>query len=164
MLQVLFHTWERRLASVTTDRVVRPFEWGLEWIPHNGQPDGSPHQTKETCPEDLLRDWVAGVMANTDEFFSSPPTDDYIVQAVSDVERLLTFPSALVTPHPENNRVNCRQFLTRRQASMRSRGPAVLVLPQWNADIGGHVGLCRLLFLAYLEARPLGMPLLSTKA
>ena len=27
-----FHAWERRLASVTTDRVVRPFDWGLEWI------------------------------------------------------------------------------------------------------------------------------------
>ena len=22
--------------SVTTDRVVRPFEWGLDWIPDNG--------------------------------------------------------------------------------------------------------------------------------
>ena len=27
-----FHGWERRLASVATDRVVRPFEWGIEWI------------------------------------------------------------------------------------------------------------------------------------
>ena len=27
-----FHGWERRLASASTDRVVRPFEWGVEWI------------------------------------------------------------------------------------------------------------------------------------
>ena len=27
-----FHLWERRLASVDTNRVVRPFEWGLEWL------------------------------------------------------------------------------------------------------------------------------------
>ena len=33
MLQAFFHAWERRLASVTKDRVVRPFDWGLEWIP-----------------------------------------------------------------------------------------------------------------------------------
>ena len=39
MLQAFFHAWERRLASVTTDRVVRPFEWGLEWIHRNGEPD-----------------------------------------------------------------------------------------------------------------------------
>ena len=36
MLQAFFHAWERRLASVTTDRVVRPFDWGLDWIPPNG--------------------------------------------------------------------------------------------------------------------------------
>src|SRR5436853_643484 len=35
MLQALFHAWERRLADVTTGRVVRPFDWGLEWIPQN---------------------------------------------------------------------------------------------------------------------------------
>ena len=33
MLQAFFHAWERRLASVTDDRVVRPFDWGLDWIP-----------------------------------------------------------------------------------------------------------------------------------
>ena len=27
-----FHAWERRLASVDTNRIVRPFDWGLEWI------------------------------------------------------------------------------------------------------------------------------------
>jgi hypothetical protein len=38
MLQLLFHAWERRLASVTKDRIVRPFEWGLDWMPQNGHP------------------------------------------------------------------------------------------------------------------------------
>ncbi|GIT68185.1 MAG: hypothetical protein Ct9H300mP25_16570 [Acidobacteriota bacterium] len=32
MIQRFFHAWERRLVAVTTDRVVRPFEWGLDWI------------------------------------------------------------------------------------------------------------------------------------
>ena len=32
MLSRFFHNWERRLASVTKDRVVRPFEWGLDWL------------------------------------------------------------------------------------------------------------------------------------
>ena len=36
MLQAFFHAWERRLADGTKDRVVRPFEWGLDWIPENG--------------------------------------------------------------------------------------------------------------------------------
>ena len=25
------HDWENRLCSRATNRVVRPFEWGLEW-------------------------------------------------------------------------------------------------------------------------------------
>ena len=36
MLQPFFHAWERRLAAETTTRVVRPFEWGLDWIAQNG--------------------------------------------------------------------------------------------------------------------------------
>ena len=27
-----FYTWERRLASAATNRAVRPFEWGLDWL------------------------------------------------------------------------------------------------------------------------------------
>jgi len=30
VIESLFHAWERRLAAVTKDRVVRPFDWGVE--------------------------------------------------------------------------------------------------------------------------------------
>ena len=50
MLQALFHAWERRLASVTNDRVVRPFEWGLDWIPPNGH-----HGRRPRPPADVHR-------------------------------------------------------------------------------------------------------------
>ena len=54
----------------------------------------------------------------------------------------LTFPSAVRTPHPENNIVHGRYFPA---PSERGRRRAVVVLPQWNADAEGHIGLCRLL-------------------
>ena len=47
----------------------------------------------------------------------------------------LTFPSALDTPHRENNIVCGRLFA----ASDKQR--AVVVMPQWNSDAGGHIGL-----------------------
>src|SRR5580765_8630360 len=104
MLQIVFEAWERRLAAATTDRVVRPFDWGLEWMTGNGR--GSMHP-----PEDDVREWVSQVMANTDAFFTPEPTRDY---ALSDTsahgDRTLTFPSAFSTPHPENNTVYCRYF------------------------------------------------------
>jgi dienelactone hydrolase len=154
MLQAFFHAWERRLASVTTDRVVRPFDWGLEWIPQNG------HQDQD--PGDALRDWVSHVMSDTDAFFTPPPTSAYHFEAAADGSGRLTFPSALVTPHPDNNTVQCRYFPARKQPAgsrqpMRSH-PAVLVMPQWNADPDGHVGLCRLLAWNGMSALRLSLP------
>lgn len=144
-LETLFHDWERRLASVTTDRVVGPFEWGLEWIAQNGdRPGGAPHE--------LLTDWVARVMTDTDGFFTPEPTDEYRLQATADGGRLLTFPSALVTPHAANNTVHGRYFPAPRAKA------AVLVLPQWNAQPGDHIGLSRLLQWNGMSALRLSLP------
>jgi dienelactone hydrolase len=145
MLQAFFHAWERRLASVTKDRVVRPFDWGLEWIPENGYRPGAP-------PAEVIGDWVSHVMADTDAFFTPPPTSDYTLRPAPDGD-LLTFPSALTTPHEANNTVYCRYF----PAATRERA-AVLVLPQWNSDPGGHAGLCRLLAWNGLSALRLSLP------
>ena len=93
MIARFFHAWEHRLASATKDRVVRPFEWGVDWLGPNGH-DGAAHDVR-------VERWVDEVMRDTRAFFDAPPTRDY------DVRRgdTLRFPSALVTPHPENNTV-----------------------------------------------------------
>jgi hypothetical protein len=149
MLQILFEAWERRLASATTDRVVRPFEWGLDWIPQNGQAGVRP-------AAEQIGEWVSQVMKSTDEFFTPPPTRDYALTARSAAgDRTLTFPSAFPTPHQENNTVYARYFQTRTTKAPRA---AVLVLPQWNAADDGHVGLCRLLTWSGLSALRLSLP------
>ena len=92
-------------------------------------------------------------MADSDAFFTPAPTRAYRVSAISgDGHRLLTFPSALETPHPENNTVYCRVFPGVNEKD-RSTRAAVVVLPQWNADPGGHVGLSKLLALNGMTAR-----------
>jgi dienelactone hydrolase len=151
MLQAFFHAWERRLASVTKDRVVRPFEWGLDWIPDNGHAAGAP-------AAELIDRYVTQVMADTDAFFTPPPTTDYTLTPAADGD-LLTFPSALTTPHESNNTVRCRYFPT--APARRSTGSpraAVLVIPQWNSDAGGHVGLCKLLAWNGMSALRLSLP------
>ena len=150
MLQAFFHAWERRLASVTKDRVVRPFDWGLEWIPVNGH-------GAQTPPAEVMGDWVSGVMGDTDAFFTPPPTTDYTLTPAPDGD-VLTFPSALVTPQDANNTVRCRYFPAGLQTAPGSPRAAVLVLPQWNSDAGGHVGLCRLLAWSGLSALRLSLP------
>ena len=147
MIQAFFHAWERRLAAVSTDRVVRPFEWGLDWIPSNGSRAGA-------TPEEALLDWVSHVMRDTDRFFVAEPTSKYALdRAARDGSRLLTFPTALETPHRENNTVYGTLFMPRRKTRA-----AVLVLPQWNADAGGHFGLCRLLAMNGMAALRLSLP------
>jgi hypothetical protein len=148
MIQALFHAWERQLASVSDgDRVVRPFDWGLDWIPQNGSRPGAP-------PPEVLRHWVSHVMSDTGAFFTPEPTSDYHFSAPSqNGEGLLTFPSAIETPHRENNTVYGRWF-----APKRPTRAAVVVLPQWNADEGGHIGLSRLLAMNGMAALRLSLP------
>ena len=152
MLKAFFHAWERRLASVTTDRVVRPFDWGLDWIPENGT-------RRSGAPAEILEEWVSHVMQDTDAFFTPPATSEYRLGPPSDEgDQVLTFPSALETPHRENNIVRCRVFPARARLRRGRRRGAVLVLPQWNADPGGHVGLCRLITMNGLTAVRLSLP------
>jgi len=146
------HRWERQLASVTTDRVVRPFDWGLDWIPQNGHVPG-------TSPDVILGDWISHVMTDTDGFFTPGPTDRYALSAASaSGDRTLMFPSAFTTPHRENNTVYARYMPGRRASRTRRPRAAVVVLPQWNAGPGGHIGLCRLLAWNGMSALRMSLP------
>src|SRR5262245_55350779 len=131
MLARFFHAWEHRLASVTKDRVVRPFEWGDDWLSPNGH---------SRAVDQRVAEWVDEIMRDTDAFFASPPTSDYAFTAASAAiaaqgeAGTLRFPSALVTPHTENNTVVARWFPAATEPPLGAsgtRGRAVVVLPQW---------------------------------
>ena len=79
-------------------------------------------------------------MADTDAFFTPPPTRDYTLSDPSqDGERRLTFPTRCHTASREQHGVvPLVSKPPRRQGAPRA---AVLVLPQWNSDANGHVGL-----------------------
>jgi dienelactone hydrolase len=66
----------------------------------------------------------------------------------------LRFASAVSTPHSENNTVHARFFRARDD----SRRRAVVVLPQWNADAQGHVGLCELFSRFGISSLRLSLP------
>ena len=159
MLERFFHTWEHRLASSTTDRVVRQFDWGLDWLPADASPAAGPDAAVER--------WVDAVMRDTPGFFHVPPTSDYAFTVAPPERRrrgeagTLRFPSAFSTPHAENNTVTARWFPAadeRAQGRPRQRGRAVLVLPQWNSDADGHVGLSRVLARFGISALRLTLP------
>jgi dienelactone hydrolase len=147
LIEKVFHAWERRLVARTKDRVVRPFDWGLDWIESNGHAPG-------TSPDIILRDWVSQALADSSRFFETPDTSDYVFRPNAD-GGAISFPSALKTPQPENNTVYGTYFRSVRH----DRGHrAVVVLPQWNAGPDGHVGLCRLLNRFGVSALRLSLP------
>lgn len=151
MIARLFHAWERRLHAVSKDRVVRPFDWGLDWIETNGHPQDMP-------PEQVLLDWASHAVSDSARFFETPETSNYIFRPGADgATGAVSFPSAMQTRYPENNTVHALYF--RGEAKPRRSGRrAVLVLPQWNAGPDGHVGLCRLLNRFGLSALRLTLP------
>ena len=148
MLARVFHAWEHRLVSVSKDRVVRPFEWGQEWIP-------SGNQHTKTSPQDAIEAWSSRALEDSSRFFGFVATTDY---SLDDGEHL-TFPSTIKTPHPENNLVHARYFPAAPPLNHSGKtSRAVIVLPQWNADPDGHVGLCRLLSRFGMSALRLSLP------
>lgn len=142
MIARFFHGWERRLASVATNRVARPFEWGVDWLADQRLPGGDPRQ--------VLQDWGEATVARSGGFYAVTPAEDAVLTG-----DMLTFTSAIETPHPENNTVRARYFP---ELSPRGRKRAVLVMAQWNADAEGHVGLCRLLNRFGISALRLSLP------
>ena len=123
----LFHAWERRLASVTKDRVVRPFEWGLDWIP--------PTATRRIAPPDAglcaLGDARDGGhrcvlhAAADDRLQRSHPT----ATAIADVSERARHAA------PENNTVYCRLFP--RARSRDRRGDARQAQPRCSCCRSG---------------------------
>ena len=141
MLARFFHAWERRLVAVDTDRVVRPFEWGLDWL------DGFAPGSRD--PARALERWTSQMVSDT-AWFGTAPCRDYVL-----ADAQLTFSSQVQTPHGENNTVRARYFPAAQQPGSRR---ATLVLPQWNSDAGGHVGLCQLLARVGISALRLSLP------
>ena len=155
MLSLFFHTWERRLAGSPQARVVRPFDWGLDWLP-------APINGHGADPRVRVREYVAGVLDAPHAWFTPAPTDQYDVSPrLADGTATVRFPSARPTPHPENNLVTTRYFPTAARRGRPRR--AVLVLPQWNSDADGHVGLCRLLTRFGMSALRLSLPYHDTR-
>lgn len=127
--------WERKLATRDTNRVVRPFEWGLDWLSATGTAGSSLLANANGDARGILRDFIAGAVADSDRFFSYETPKDFDLNG-----NHLTFTSPVVSPYAANNTVHAEFF-----PSASDRDRAVLVLPQWNSDAHGHLGLCKLL-------------------
>jgi hypothetical protein len=118
--------WETDLCFRSNDRVVRPFELGLEWsanwLPGRG-------------PAHSLEDLIAlnqEIISRSQEFFGYEKPQDFKLD-----EDWLSFTSPVDTPVPENNIVRARWFPTKGAGRK-----AVVLLPHWNSKLPQHNALC----------------------
>lgn len=139
MLKRWMHNRERYYAMLNAHRVVRPFEWGTEFIdPHSNGAD----------PRRLFSEYSKRVIANSDDFFALPEITDFKIE-----EDLLTWTSGIETPSKENNTAYARFF-----PHEKDKRAAVVVLPHWNAKAGTYFDLCKVFRKVGVSALRLTLP------
>ena len=165
VIEFLIHEWERRLVRRDTNRLVRPFEWGMECLKdfeQSGAADGALVNGDREKALSLIVDFNRRAIAGSDRFFGLTRADAFSFDG-----HWLTFASPLPTAFEENNTCFGRFFPARERTGRRNAGSeevaraerrAVVVLPQWNADSEGHVALCRLLNRVGIAALRLSLP------
>ena len=137
------HRRERWYHQRDNNRLVRPFEWGLEHVVDH---------VNGTDPREVLRNHTSRVMQSSDDFYSLPPINDYKLEADQ-----LTWTSVIETPSTENNIAHARFFPAKTKDGKPSR-KAVVVLPQWNAQPDSHVEACRIFNMIGMSALRLTLP------
>ena len=159
--------WETELTTRDENRVVRPLEWGFDWL-GGGAEAGA---RGEADPEAAMLRLNEQIIAESDSFFGYRAPEDFRLERRhpalfptnvrpetlaqnaalrARAERgelaqaaFLRFTSPVRTPYPENDLVNARWYPAR--PDPQTGAPprkAIVVMPQWNADAFSHNALC----------------------
>lgn len=166
--------WETRLTERDTNRIVRPFEWGVEWTRAWPFVNGNfPRSASSTAHQQFLHELNEHIVQNSKEFFSySTPTDFRLERRQVELfatrsnpqneakykdqqADFLRFTSPVRTPYPENDLANARWFPAPEKKKTKR---AVVVMPHWNSDAISHNALCRAFNWFGISALRLSMP------
>ncbi|MBV9217544.1 MAG: hypothetical protein JO053_15360 [Acidobacteria bacterium] len=146
MLRHYMHSRERYFAMLTDNRVVRPFDWGTEFV---GLPGKNPLNELVAFSRDCVE--------KSAEFYSPKPIDEYGLMASNWSGRTpvkeLTWRSAIQTDAPENNTVYAHYF-----PFEKNKRRVVLILPHWNAQAGTYFDLAKLFNRVGISAIRLTLP------
>lgn len=163
MLKRYMHRRERHLAMLNDNRVVRPFEWGLEFIGQD--PDAAD-------PHTVFAAYARQAAAKSDDYFAIPSDRDFtssrlpeelatdapaageasIAPGSGEAPSVLTWSSSVATPSRENNTAYATYF------PHEDHRAAVIVLPHWNARAGTYFDLCRFFNKVGISALRLTLP------
>ncbi len=175
------YAWETALTTRDTNRIVRPLEWGFDWLsdfsPLAANPAEAGLQQMLAVNEDIV--------SRSSEFFGyETPTDfrlerrhpqlfptnvrpetlaqDAELRLQAEIGELeeadfLRFTSPVRSLYPENDAVNARWYPAPARHDGRPK-QAIIVMPQWNADAFSHNALCTLFNRFGISALRLSKP------
>jgi hypothetical protein len=190
MLSALYRkwmfAWETALTTRDTNRIVRPLEWGFDWL-RDFSPEAA--ASSEVCSPQALAQMVAvndDIVARNHEFFGyTTPTDFRLEErhpqlfptnvrpetldedaelkrraATGEIQpvQFLRFTSPVRTRYPENDTVNARWYPAPPGSHKGGPKQAIIVMPQWNADAFSHNALCTLFNRFGISALRLSKP------
>jgi dienelactone hydrolase len=181
------YDWEYALTTRDTNRIVRPLEWGFDWLA-----DFSPLAAAAVGAPDGVAGLDRMIAVNHDivdraeEFFGYETPTDFRLEArhpqlfptnvrpetlAQDAElkrkaaageleaaEFLRFTSAVRTRYPENDVVNARWYPAPAEKQVGRPKQAIIVMPQWNADAFSHNALCTLFNRFGISALRLSKP------
>ena len=139
MLKRYMHSREREHAMRDDNRIVRPFEWGTEYITDHA--NGSD-------PQKLFSEYSRNTLAKSDDFFCSPEIADFALDG-----DILKWTSGITTATPESNTAYAKYF-----PQESNKKTAILVLPHWNAKAGTYFDLCKIFNRIGFSALRLTLP------
>ncbi len=174
-------SWETALTTRDTNRIVRPVEWGFDWLNEFSHTD-------HAAADDLARMIALNedIVRNADDFYSYQIPTDFRLErrhpqlfptnvrpetlaqdaelklqaAVGELEEadFLRFTSPIRTIYPENDTVNARWYPAPPAKQAGKPKQAIIVMPQWNADAFSHNALCTLFNRFGISALRLSKP------
>src|SRR3954466_6638383 len=87
--------WENTLCFRATDRVVRTFDYGLEWA--STWPCKAPEHLAHECPAAYVKELSRQAVENSTDFYGYKTPDDFNLTG-----EWLHFTSPVRTPYPAN--------------------------------------------------------------
>jgi hypothetical protein len=181
------YRWEYDLTTRDSNRVVRPVEWGFDWLQEFLDSRGLEFSPgKNLNDEQAMLAWNDFILEHREEFFAYQTPRDYVLEVRhpqlfptnvrpktlrqdAQVRRdaaegklakaeFLRFTSPVRTPYPENDRVNARWYPASPAKAAGKPKQAIIVMPHWNADAFSHNALCAVFARFGISALRLSKP------
>src|ERR1700677_5227288 len=166
-------SWETALTTRDTNRIVRPLEWGFDWL-EDFSPLAQQLPAAASTPDGYDRMIAINndILARPEEYFGyTTPTDFRLekrhpqlfptnvrpetLEEDAELKRqaetgemeeaeFLRFTSSVRTRYPENDTVNARWYPAHPETQKGKPKQAMIIMPQWNAAAFSHNALCTL--------------------